>query len=79
MGIGEWDNYTVMDINNIRHNYGPVNDYTHNSMISYVWELPFGPGKRYLGGTRGVAGHLAGEWHHQFPFRKCPGAPLGCE
>jgi len=62
MGIREHDNYTVMDINNIRHNYGPVNDYTHNSVISYVWELPFGPGKRYLGGTHGVAGRLVGGW-----------------
>jgi hypothetical protein len=62
MAIRPWDNWTVMDINNIRMNYGPVNDYTHNAVISYLWDLPLGKGKRLLGGASGVANLLIGGW-----------------
>jgi hypothetical protein len=62
MAIRPHDNWTVMDINNIRLNYGPVNDYTHRATISYVYELPFGPGKPYLNKLHGVPGHIIGGW-----------------
>ena len=51
-----------MDINNIRMNYGPVNDYTHNAVISYVYELPLGPGRKFLGNMRGIANQIMGGW-----------------
>ncbi|MEK7404191.1 MAG: TonB-dependent receptor [Acidobacteriota bacterium] len=38
------------------------NDVTHRLVASAVYELPFGPGKPWLGATRGVLGHLAGGW-----------------
>jgi len=62
MGIREWDNWTVMDINNIRFNYGPINDFTHRAVISYVYELPFGRGRKFLNGAGGVMNHLLGGW-----------------
>jgi hypothetical protein len=62
MAIRPHDNWTVMDINNIRLNYGPVNDHTHRATISYVYELPFGPGKKYMSSLHGVPGHIVGGW-----------------
>ena len=52
MAIRPFDNWTVMDINNIRMNYGPVNDFTHNAVISYVYDLPFGKGQRFSTSSR---------------------------
>jgi len=62
MAIRGYDNWTVMDINNIRLNYGPMNDFTHRAVFSYLYELPFGKSKRFLGSVSGVASHLIGGW-----------------
>jgi hypothetical protein len=62
MAIRPTDNWTVMDIDNIRINYGPVNDYTHNSVISYVYDLPFGRGRRFVSGVNGAVDQLIGGW-----------------
>lgn len=35
---------------------------THRLVLSYVYELPFGSGKRYFNGTRGLANRLIGGW-----------------
>ncbi len=53
---------TVMDNENIRTNYGPVNDFAHNAVVSYVYELPFGPGKPLLQGLHGAPGRIVGGW-----------------
>ncbi len=37
-------------------------DVTHAIVISFVGELPFGPGKKFLANTKGIASHLAGGW-----------------
>ena len=62
MGIRAYDNWTVMDINNIRFNYGPMNDYTHLAVINYVYELPFGSGKPWLSGLHGVPRVIIDGW-----------------
>src|SRR5579875_530428 len=62
MGIWQYDNFTVPDQYHLRRNYGPVNDFTHVATISYVYTLPFGRGKRFLGGTGGLVGQLVGGW-----------------
>jgi len=36
-------------------------DVPHRFVVSYVWDLPFGPGKPYLS-RRGIAGHIVGGW-----------------
>ena len=62
MAIRGHDNWTVMDINDIRRNYGPANDFAQRAVISYVYELPFGPGKALLGDAKGALAHLVGGW-----------------
>ena len=37
-------------------------DRTHRLVLAPIYDFPFGPGKRFLGGTRGVVGLLAGGW-----------------
>jgi len=37
-------------------------DVTHAIVISFVGELPFGPGKKFLANTKGIASHLVGGW-----------------
>ena len=54
--------FTVMDGDNLRMNYGPANDYRHNSVISYVYDLPFGKGKKFLGDAGGVTDLVIGGW-----------------
>ena len=44
-----------MDIDNIRLNYGPINDLANRAVVSYVYDLPFGRGKKFLGGADGSA------------------------
>ena len=38
-----------------------LNDYPQNLVLTYSYELPFGPGKKYLQ-TGGVAGRIVGGW-----------------
>jgi hypothetical protein len=61
MGIRSTDNYTVMDVNNIRINYGPYG-IPQVAVISYLYELPFGKGQRFLGGLPGAANVLLSGW-----------------
>jgi hypothetical protein len=62
MGIWQHDNFTVPDAYHMKQFYGPVNDYPHVATISYIYTLPFGPGKKFLGDTRGVVGRLVSGW-----------------
>ena len=62
MAIRSTDNWTVMDIDNIRINYGPVNDYRHNAVISYVYDLPFGKGMRFANAVNSVVNQFIGGW-----------------
>jgi hypothetical protein len=61
LGIRGFDNYTVMYIDNVRHNYGPESQ-PHRSVISYVYELPFGPGKKFLSGGNPILARIIGGW-----------------
>jgi hypothetical protein len=62
LGIWDHDNFTVPNAYNLRQMYGPINDSPHVATISYVYDLPFGPGKKFLAGTQGVVSHLVGGW-----------------
>jgi len=37
-------------------------DYTHMMKLTWVYDLPFGPGQKFLGGTSGVLGKVVGGW-----------------
>jgi hypothetical protein len=34
----------------------------HRLVASYIWELPFGPGRPWLNNMRGIGGHIIGGW-----------------
>ncbi len=51
-------------------------DVSQRLLITAVYELPFGPGKRYLGGARGVAGHVVGGWQLNTGTVLQTGSPL---
>jgi Carboxypeptidase regulatory-like domain/TonB dependent receptor-like, beta-barrel len=37
-------------------------DYTHFVKLTWVYDLPFGPGQKFLGGASGALGKLVGGW-----------------
>ncbi len=49
-------------------------DQTHNIKINYIYELPFGRGKKYLNG--GVAGAILGGWRVSGVLQYATGLPL---
>ena len=59
----------------VRRNYGPTGfDRTHMFVASHIYELPFGPGKRYL--KEGSGRYLLGDWQLNGIFRSVTGAPF---
>jgi hypothetical protein len=51
------------DGNNLRAEYGPAEfDVTHRFVASYVWELPFGTGRRFGKDWGGATQFLLGGW-----------------
>jgi hypothetical protein len=44
---------------------------------SGIWELPFGPDKRFLGSRHGVIGHVVEKWTTSVIFNKLSGSPTG--
>jgi hypothetical protein len=55
-------------------------DLTHNLVISYLYQLPFGKGKKILGNTNGVVDRVVGGWQIGGIQRYESGQPLalGC-
>ncbi|PYV91032.1 MAG: hypothetical protein DMG05_08355 [Acidobacteria bacterium] len=51
------------------------NDYPHNLVLSYSYELPFGPGKKFLN-QGGISGKLVGGWRFNAIQQYQSGAPL---
>jgi hypothetical protein len=53
----------IMDRNNLKLDWGPsAFSATNQASISARYELPFGPGKRWLNATSGVGSKLIGGW-----------------
>lgn len=52
-------------------------DFPHRFSMSGIYELPFGPGKRFLGTGRGAAGLLTGGWQLQGIYTMQSGQALG--
>jgi hypothetical protein len=61
MEVRSYDNYTMFYENNVRRNYGPANNAQH-AVFSYIYELPFGPGKPILSTAHGALGYIVGGW-----------------
>ncbi len=53
----------ILDRNDLRRDWGPsALNVTHQSSISAHYELPFGHGRRWLGGGAGLPNKLIGGW-----------------
>ena len=61
MGIRTYDNYTVFYEDNVRRNYGPSYN-AHHAVISYIYALPFGPGRPVLGSAHGAVKYIVAGW-----------------
>ncbi len=54
---------TPFDINNRKLNYGLSDfDRRHVAQTYWIWELPFGKGRRYLSGVPGAVERIIGGW-----------------
>jgi hypothetical protein len=51
-------------------------DQRHVLKILGNYELPFGKGKKFLGGSGGVVNHIAGGWEINSTFQSASGAPV---
>lgn len=52
-------------------------DRTHRVVVSGVWELPFGRGRKWLSSVSGLLSRLVGGWQGDAIFQVQSGAPLG--
>jgi len=52
-------------------------DRTHNLILSWTYELPFGKGKRFVSGATGVLNNLVGGWQITGIQSYQSGAPIG--
>ena len=75
LGIGDdQPGFTIPGFVRERH-YGPAGfDRTHMLTMNHIWELPFGPGKRFA--KSGPLGWLAGNWQLAGIARFVTGAPF---
>ena len=68
----------VQDFNNLRAERSISNiDQPHRFVASYIWQLPVGPGKRFLASHGRVIGKIVGEWHVGGLLTLASGPPLG--
>lgn len=51
----------------------------HNFVGNFIWELPFGPERRWGSGLTGMAGMLLGGWQVSGVFRAISGSPVNVE
>jgi len=77
LAIRGFDNWTVMDINNIRLNYGPGNDFRHIARLNFVYDLPFGKGRHWLSKLPGPLEYVLGGWQANGIFQFRSGAAIG--
>ncbi|SEB50477.1 TonB-dependent receptor [Terriglobus roseus] len=71
------NNTAVQDVNNVAADYGISNvDRPVNNVTSIVYQLPFGPGRRFLGNTRGMVGGLVGGWEANTIINARSGEPV---
>jgi hypothetical protein len=59
--FSEFSGFTADAYNRKAEKSYSINDYPHNLVIHYGYELPFGLGKRFMN-TRGVASKVVGGW-----------------
>jgi len=75
-GTNSGGNNDVQDSSCLRCNYGPAtgDDLRHNLVANEVYELPFGPKRRFL--NHGVIAHIAGPWSVSSVWSLHSGSPF---
>ncbi len=70
-----WASVMWNSLDQLDRNYAPAGyDVPHNLQMAAVYELPFGPGRRWL--NSGVLGHLLGNWDTNVLFYAYSGTPF---
>ncbi len=76
-GSNSYASSTPFDINNRRLNYAPSDfDRRHALQANWVWELPFGKGKRWAGNASGIRQWIVGGWELTGFTRLTSGRPF---
>ena len=72
-----WENGLVFNCPGcLRLNYGPLSfDHTHNLKLAYVYDLPFGSGKKWAS-SNNVVNNVVGGWKFNGVFTAFTGSPL---
>ena len=74
LGVGDDQGGFIVQ-SDIRRNYGPTGyDRTHMFVLSHVYELPFGEGKRWA--QSGASKWILGDWQLNGVFRTVSGSPF---
>jgi hypothetical protein len=73
--VGGGDGSAAQNINDRRADWADsVHDVRHNLTMNWVYELPFGPGRRWP--AEGIAGHVLAGWQASGLFQARSGRPL---
>jgi len=76
-GGGSGSSLFAQDNNNLRSERGSSDyDVRHRFTLSAVYELPFGPGKRFAAGAKGIAAKIIGGWQATAIYQTQTGFPL---
>ncbi len=77
MDILDGDNADIQDLYNPHLTYGPAGfDRTNNFLLSAVYQLPFGPGKKFLNSGSLVDRELFGGWQLSGIQQSATGQPI---
>ncbi len=78
VGGGPYDTGNrIQDIFNIKADKGLASlDHRHRTSLAAIYELPFGPGKAFLGGAPRLAGKIVGGWTVNGIYTYQTGLPL---
>ncbi|MDR3734285.1 MAG: TonB-dependent receptor [Acidobacteriaceae bacterium] len=77
MDIQDADNNGIQNIYNPRLTWGLANfDRTHNVQLSGIYDLPFGPGRRFLNQNGLLAREVLGGWSLSFVQQLASGQPV---
>jgi hypothetical protein len=77
VGVDQTQVSTVPNFYDLDAEYGPsLFDFTHLLNSNWVYELPFGEGRRFASGASGFLGALVSGWYTAGILRATSGAPL---
>lgn len=77
VGVDQTQVSTVPNIYDLNAEYGPsLFDFTHLLNSNWVYELPFGDGRRFGSQAKGLLGKLISGWYTAGILRASSGAPL---